>query len=353
MRISLLGLFLGIFLVHVHADVRAQRVTLSKQSMTLIDFFKEIRKQTSYDFVYDQAITAGKTISIQANQRTVEEVLNTALKGQGLTWDIKDKIIVVREAPKAIEDKIFEEIQQRVSGKVVNEKGEPLAGATLVLHGKDFLTVENGTFDFPANVGDRITINFIGYQPRTITVENFNPMTIRMSPHLEEMEDVVVTALGLKKAEAGLGYAVEEVKGEVFEKVKSDKVIDLLAGRVAGLRVNSRSGVLQDAAITLRGREPLYVVNGNPVGVGFRGIAADDIESISVLKGPQASVLYGSRGIDGAIVITTKNSGTSEQVEDIGKHLNITALLILILANWFPYPGYHTKITLEILYKTV
>lgn len=310
--------------MQVSASSFAQKVSLRHTNSSLKVIFKELKAQTGYNFLYtERLLQKAGPVNIQVRDKELDQVLEELFANQPLTYEVDSKTVVIREkTPKEKrrsrpnrEDPDTEEEQQPIRGRVVDENGEPLAGATLVLQGKDFLTGENGTFDFPASVGDRITINFIGYRPRTITVENFNPMTIRMSPHLEEMEDVVVTALGLKKEEAGLGYAVEEVKGEVFEKVKSDKVIDLLAGRVAGLRVNSRSGVLQDAAITLRGREPLYVVNGNPVGVGFRGIAADDIESISVLKGPQASVLYGSRGIDGAIVITTKNSGTREQVE--------------------------------------
>ncbi|MBL1408889.1 SusC/RagA family TonB-linked outer membrane protein [Sphingobacterium faecale] len=312
MRITLLSLFLGAVLVHASPNVNAQRITLNKKSISVIDFFREVRKQTAYDFVYDHSIVKDKRVSLVVNEMPLEQLLEKVLPEIQLSWKVKDRVIVINEIVSSSSGAIA---QQPITGKVTNEKGVPLIGASVFSAQQNTLTDEAGKFSIAAKTGDVITIRYVGYETKTVSIVSNEPLRIQMHPQLEEMEDVVVTALGLKKSESSLGYAVENVKGDVFEKVKSDKVIDMLAGRVAGLRVNSRSGVLQDAAITLRGREPLYVVNGNPVNVGFRGIAADDIESVTVLKGPQASVLYGSRGIDGAIVITTKNSGKSDEVE--------------------------------------
>src|SRR5699024_10287752 len=199
--------------MQVSASSFAQKVSLRHTNSSLKVIFKELKAQTGYNFLYtERLLQKANPVNIQVSDKELDQVLQQLFVNQPLTYEIDSKTVVIREKTRKKKELVWvnkEELhieeQQSIRGRVVNEKDEPLVGATLVLHGKDFLTSENGVFDFPANVGDQITVNFIGYQSRIITIENFNPMTIRMSPQLEEMEDVVVTALGLKKAEAGLG----------------------------------------------------------------------------------------------------------------------------------------------------
>ncbi|MFP7658125.1 SusC/RagA family TonB-linked outer membrane protein [Chryseobacterium proteolyticum] len=125
--------------------------------------------------------------------------------------------------------------------------------------------------------------------------------------HEKKIDEVVITALGIKKDKKTLGYAVQEVKGDVFEKAKEPNFINSLSGRVAGLNVKNSTDLFQDPGISLRGAKPLIVIDGVPDRTAdLWRINADDIDNISVLKGPTASALYGSVGKDGAIMITTK-----------------------------------------------
>ena len=314
MRINLLFILGLLSIMHVSANVKAQKISLNISDVSLSELFIELRKQSSYDFFFDEmAIKDIKLSNIHVKNATLKETLNKTFKNLPLEYSINDKIVVVTKASQKVETMAV--LQKTIRGKVVDEAGEPLAGATILGAQLSTMTNTDGDFTLKAEEGATLIVSYLGYQTKEVKIGQHDRYTIMLVKDDQDLTAVVVTALGLRKEEASLGYSVEEIKGEVFEKVKSDKLTDMLAGQSAGLRVNSRSGVLQDAAITLRGRAPLYVVNGNPVNVGFRGIAADDIESVSILKGPQASVLYGSRGIDGAIVITTKSSGKSKDLE--------------------------------------
>ncbi len=160
-------------------------------------------------------------------------------------------------------------------------------------------------------------VQYIGYKTQRTHVGVQTCVDIRLEPSDISLETVVVTALGIKKAEKSLGYSLQQVNSDAFDKVKTDNPINALNGKVAGLTVNTRAGILEDPPIKLRGETPIYVINGTPVTY-YRGVSSDDIESITVLKGPQAAVLYGSRGANGAILITTKTG------DDIGEKTEIT-----------------------------
>ena len=121
------------------------------------------------------------------------------------------------------------------------------------------------------------------------------------------MDEVVVTALGLKRDQKALGYSVQEIKNDKLTVAKGSNVATSLTGKIAGLSVKNSTEFAASPSLSLRGSTPLLVVDGIPhYNIGINDIPADDIESISVLKGATASALYGSRGGDGAIMITTK-----------------------------------------------
>jgi TonB-linked SusC/RagA family outer membrane protein len=203
---------------------------------------------------------------------------------------------------------------RKISGTVLDEKGESIIGASIFLKGDKTGTITNndGNFSLEIPASNAVLIvSFLGYITREVPVGTQEVVNIRLSENNVALEEVVITALGIKRQEKSLGYSVQQIDGSIFEKIKTDNPIDQLNGKVAGLTINSRAGLLHEAKITLRGRTPLYVVNGVPID-SYKGISSDDIESISVLKGAQASVLYGTRGADGAIIITTKQAGKNK-----------------------------------------
>lgn len=185
---------------------------------------------------------------------------------------------------------------------------KPIAGATILNKTtlKGGTTDNDGAFTLQATKGDVLTVSFIGYGEETIKV-NSDDITIQLTPVAQNLNEVVVTALGVKKEVKKLGYAVQEVKGEDLVKARDQNPITGLTGKIAGLSVGASAEMLAKPTVILRGNEiTLYVVDGVPISSDTWNISPDDVESYSVLKGPTAAALYGSRAQYGAILITTK-----------------------------------------------
>ncbi|HVX49635.1 MAG TPA: SusC/RagA family TonB-linked outer membrane protein, partial [Chitinophagaceae bacterium] len=185
---------------------------------------------------------------------------------------------------------------------------QPIAGATILNKTtlKAAASESDGSFSLQAVKGDLLTASFVGYGEVTIKVNN-NTVEIALSPVAQNLNEVVVTALGVKKEVKKLGYSVQEVKGEDLVKARDQNPVTGLVGKVAGLSVGPSAELLRKPTVILRGTEiTLYVVDGVPISSDTWNISPDDIESYSILKGPTAAALYGSRAQAGAILITTK-----------------------------------------------
>lgn len=196
-----------------------------------------------------------------------------------------------------------------VNGTIISaQDGQPLPVASIQIKGTTIGTVSdlegNYSIDAPGNAV--LVFSFIGYEDQEIPVENRTRIDVVLNESTLELQEVVVTALGIEKEKKALGYSVQEVDGADFEKAKEPNVIGSLTGRVAGLVVYNKTGIYENPVFELRGQSPLIVVNGIPYDTDLWDISSDDIENISVLKGTTASALYGSIGKDGAIMITTK-----------------------------------------------
>jgi TonB-linked SusC/RagA family outer membrane protein len=196
-----------------------------------------------------------------------------------------------------------------IRGHVTDQKNIPLPGVSILVKGTNTGTTTNpeGDFSIKAKPGDILILKFIGFKTQEIPVTDNKKYQIMLEDDAKGLSEVVVTALGIKKEKAKLGYAVQEVKGEDLVKARESNVFSNLTGRVAGLTIQSSTDLFQNPTITLRGRQPLIVIDGIPdQSADIWKINADDIENMTVLKGANASALYGSIGQNGAIMITTK-----------------------------------------------
>ena len=220
----------------------------------------------------------------------------------------------------------------KVTGTVVDAEG-PVIGASVMVKGakSGVATDIDGNFSLDVNPGATLVVSYIGNKTMEL-VATSEPMMITMQSDSQTLDEVVVTALGIKRERKALGYGLDEVNGEAFAKTKETSVINSMAGRVAGLVVSPTAGgpsgstriMLRGATEMTGNNQPLYVVDGVPLdntnfgsagtnggydlGDGISSINGDDIESMSVLKGPAASALYGSRASHGVILITTKKA---------------------------------------------
>lgn len=167
----------------------------------------------------------------------------------------------------------------------------------------------SGKFVIDAHIGDTLRIGYMGYLPKVFIVGNQPSSVISLIPNQQSLNEVVVTALGIKKEKQAIGYSVQEIKGKDMVKAREPNAISGLAGRVSGLTITPSTNLFGDPGITLRGRSNiLIVVDGMPINTDSWNLSPDDIESHSVLKGANAAALYGNRGQNGAIVITTKRA---------------------------------------------
>jgi TonB-linked SusC/RagA family outer membrane protein len=219
-----------------------------------------------------------------------------------------------------------------ISGKVVDETGAGLPGVSIKIKGTATGTVSDVTGAFAINASDNavLVFSFLGYETKEVSVAGKTSISVSLVPESKGLTEVVVTALGITKDQKKLGYSVSTVNGEQLNKAKESNVALSLQGRVAGLSVGgSNGGPGSSARVLLRGltsftaSSPLYVINGVPMdntqrgqsgewggadyGDGISNINPDDIESMTVLKGQSASALYGSRAVNGVILITTKS----------------------------------------------
>lgn len=205
---------------------------------------------------------------------------------------------------------IVAQAQTKITGKVVNAKtGETVIGASVVETGtkNGVITNVDGTFTLTLkNPNAGITITEIGYKPLSVKQAQTGGV-YKLDEDIHEIEGVVVTALNIPKQKKMLGYAVQEVKGADLEISRDANPMSALVGKVAGLRVNTSTDLLSSPSVQIRGVTPIYVVDGVVVKDNTWSFSPDDIESISVLKGPTAAALYGSDGKNGAIQITTKH----------------------------------------------
>ena len=223
--------------------------------------------------------------------------------------------------------------QRTIKGTVVDEAGDPIPGANVIVQGTSRGVVSDiaGQFRIPASDSDSIEVSFVGYGKEVVSASGRDNVTVTLAPTSEQLHEVVVTALGIKREKKALGYAMQEVPVGSLTENKSVSLTNMLQGKIAGVQINqSGSGMGGSTRVVLRGmnslsgnNQPLWVVDGIPInndgGGGIEDqyggtdmasaasqINPEDIESISVLKGANAAALYGSRAQNGAIIITTK-----------------------------------------------
>ena len=284
----------------------AQHVSLTMNNVTVKQAMDALKKQSGYSFVFSsEDVDTKKKVSVDADDQKVEDVVRQILDGQSVTYEIKGKNIVVRSTTSTVP------IGQKktVKGQVVDAAGIPVIGANIVAKGTTNGTITDidGNFSLEVTEGTILTVSYIGFANQEIKVGNSNNLSIVLKEDSQALDELVVTALGIKRSEKGLGYASQKLDGEKVNVVKNVDAASGLIGKISGLKVSSSTEFNVAPTMSLRGESPLLVIDGVPyTNVSLRDIATDDIESMNVLKGATASALYGSRGGSGAIIVTTK-----------------------------------------------
>jgi TonB-linked SusC/RagA family outer membrane protein len=333
-----------------------QKVTISEKNASLEKIFKEIKKQTGYVFFYDVNIFDGaKPVTIQVKDVAVEQVLKEILQDQLLDYSIENKTIaIVKKDPSTIKEQTPLPPQPiRVRGRVVNEVGEPVRATVIVKGGGKAATSTNDNGEFVIMVGDfrgSLIISAVGIELLEIKLDGRTELTVNVKTKASVLDEVQMMAYGTTTRRFNTG-SISKIKGEDIRKQPVENPMLALGGRAPGLQITQVNGMAGGAvSISVRGKnslgagsEPLYIIDGVPfahslLNVSFaNGVTAQtlgglasatngtspfvllnaaDIESIEVLKDADATAIYGSRGSNGVLLITTRKAKTNKTSVD-------------------------------------
>ncbi|MCY1719124.1 SusC/RagA family TonB-linked outer membrane protein [Prolixibacteraceae bacterium Z1-6] len=327
MRLSVIFLFLLISQVWAESGYSQQtKLTLKMENARVIDVLDEIENKSEFFFLLNQKLVdVERKVDVNAKEKSIDKILNNLFYETDVTYQVNDRLIILTTEKSDFYDGVSSQ-QKSISGKVSDEDGEPLPGVTVFLKGTTQGTITNADGNYTiTNIpsGATLVFSFVGMLTQEVNVTEQNEIHVTMIVDAIGLEEVVVTALGIKREQKALGYSVQQVDGESLQKVSGVDVGTSLTGKVAGVLVQNSSDFNVEPTFTIRGEtDPLIVIDGVAYSnKKLNDIAAEDIESMTVLKGATASALYGFRGEKGAILITTKNGSTG----DTGVSVDVTS----------------------------
>ncbi len=299
------------------------RCSLKGSKQTLSDAFREIRKQTGLTIFYDhQLLNDRELVNANFNNAPLEEVLDFLLEGKKISYSIKrDKVIVLQRAAAKVENLPLT-LQETVQGTILDENGEPIPGVSVRVKdvtGRGTSSDANGKFSLLVDLPATLIFSYTGYARQELPITNSAPLSITLSPEEAALDEVVVVGYGQVR-KGDLTGSVSSVKSEEITALPSINAMQSLTGRSAGVQVNQASGA-PGAGMSVRVRgsnsllgsnDPLYVIDGFAISGAPTILDPNDIESMEVLKDASATAIYGARGANGVVMITTK-SGKKDQ----------------------------------------
>ena len=321
--------------LQVSATGKAQSITLSVKDAPLQKVLQSIEKQTGYLFWYNNALLQkAKTVNLELKNATLEHALQACFRNQPLTYTIVNKTIVVKlKTPQQIVE--TQVLSAEVRGRIINEKGEPIAGATISVKGTQQATASNADGEFMLSgliPNATITVSSVGYESQEINIDGKPELLIQLKQSISKLDEVKIIGYGTTTQRLNTGK-VSKINAEEISRQPVTNPLLALQGRIPGMNIQSNSGIPgANMVVQIRGinsiaagSTPLYVINGVPftetsldlisitssTGVTsglspFNSINPADIESIEVLKDADATAIYGSRGANGVVLITTK-----------------------------------------------
>ena len=315
----------------LHLSAFSQNISLNANGITVKDAIEQLKEKTGYAFIFSSAdVDTNKRVSIIANEEDINNVIKQILHGQNdLSYEIKGKKIIIKKTQPV------DPIQKiKVTGKVVDTNGEPIIGATIKEQGTSNGAISDidGNFSFETADNASLEVSYIGYQNQKIKVQKGKNLAVTLQEDTEMLDEVVVVGYGTVK-KANVVGSIAKINSDVIQDRPVSRAEQALQGQMAGVSVRSTSGAPgSDITINVRGAAsingestPLYVVDGVPID-NLSGINPNDIESIDVLKDAASAAIYGSRGSNGVVLVTTKKGKTGAPVITLNAYTAISTL---------------------------
>jgi len=334
LTMKLTAIIITVAFLQVSAAAFSQKISLSEKNAPLDKVLKQIKRQSGYFFLYNtELLQNAKPVTINIKDASIDEVMKRCLDGQPFDYEIQQKTILIK--PKAALRQDKPQAPVTISGKVTDTAGTPLIGATIAIKGttKATITGENGEFTIDAQLGDILTISYIGYIPFEQKVNSGTPyLTIALRPGVKGLNEVLISTgyqtLPLERANGSFA----QVDNQLLNRRVSTDILSRLEGVVPDLLFNRNTinGTAGQVDISIRGQntlfansQPLIVIDGFPYDGDMNNINPNDIESISILKDASAASIWGVRSGNGVIVLTTKK-GRRNQALAIEFNANAT-----------------------------
>jgi TonB-linked SusC/RagA family outer membrane protein len=321
MKITTLILFIfagTAFATETYSQV--MKVTVMADKISTGKVINEIEKQTDYLFVYNvNEVNLKRTVQVNAENKSVAEVLNKVFEGTDIYYAMEGKNIMLMS--KAKENSSVQQTENKIKGVVKDTNGEPIIGANITVKGQSIGTITDidGRFILEASTNALLQVTYIGYVSQELQVNNRKEITIILQEDAKALEEVVVIGYGTAK-KSDLTGSTAQIKPEALTASVVGNALESLQGKAAGVAVFNDNKPGASPSIRVRGsgsitasNEPLYVVDGFPLMDGnISDLNPSDIESMEILKDASSTAIYGSRGANGVVMITTQKgkSGT-------------------------------------------
>jgi TonB-linked SusC/RagA family outer membrane protein len=330
-RYAALLLLCLLFQLSAFAEQDSLHVSIHAKHISIAGIFKTLQQQTGFIVFYDNKLLDDQEqLNVDLTHSTVTELMDLITKGKDLTFIIKDRFILLRQ--KSTVNNAVDRSDSRearavalmsarsipVKGMVQSASGENLVGVSISVKGTKIATTTDANGEFSLNLPDDakvvLVFSYVGYETQEVNVDHQPNITVRLTQATASLNQIVVTALGIRQEKRALTYATQSVNTERLSEAVELNVINSLEGKVAGLNISqSGGGVGAVSRVVLRGNrsisgdsQPLYVIDGVPSLGAPENLDPDNFASINVLKGANAAALYGSDAQNGAIIITTK-----------------------------------------------
>ncbi|KIQ22391.1 TonB-dependent receptor [Flavobacterium sp. MEB061] len=321
------------------------------EKATLVSIFSKLSKKTDYKFSYGQAIIADNTTyTVNYSNESVDVILSDLSKKANFNYNINGKLVLIQKT--TVVAKTTSEAEKiKIKGKIIDENGVPMPGVTVLETATKNATVSNfdGEFELSVTEGKTIEVSYLGYKTKTVGVQK-NFMTIQLEPNTSELSEVLIVGYG-KQSKKDVTGAVTQLEAANFKQGVNVSVDNLIQGKVAGVRVVNTSGepgagvnvTIRGVGSIRSGSTPLFVVDGMPLSnddvsptgsnVGFGASSAknplnflntSDIESITVLKDASAAAIYGARGSNGVVLVTTKKGSKGEGTLTFDSYMGVS-----------------------------
>ena len=338
MKITMLLLIAGFMQVSGTVYSQATKFNFRAENKQIVDILREIEDKSDFRFFYiREQVDVERRVTLRTSDATVEQILDEMFNNQGVGYKVLNDNLILLSPKNNLDQLEIAAVQQQrtLTGTVSDETGQPLPGVSVVVQGTSSGTItdNNGNYSLsnvPPNAS--LVFSFVGMRTQVIPVGNSAKIDVTLSEDAIGIDEVVVTALNIRREERELGYAMTQISGQELALTSQVNPVNSLQGKTAGVQISQTAGgTFGGSRITIRGNstfdlntQPIFVIDGvvmdNEIsgvnspdwGNQLKNLNPDDYESFSILKGAAATALYGSRAIHGVVMITTK-SGQKQQ----------------------------------------